>query len=177
MFFDLFLSINNLWILSAIFLLLNFGFILLFPKHNIGRFVKTPKVKYYTNLNQITYYLLFLFSVFIPMKTGTIFFYTGIFLFASGILFYTVSLFYFAISEYDAPVTGGIYRFSRHPVYFSFFIINLGMIIASFSLIVFIIAFLHFYSLVFIINEEEKFCIKQYGDRYIKYQKKTKKYL
>ena len=176
-YFNLTLSVSNLWLFTGIFLLLNTGFIILFPKHNIGRFIKTPKVKYYTKLNQITYYVLFVFSVFIPLKTGTILFYVGLFLFISGILLYATALFYFAISEYDLPVTHGIYKFSRHPIYLSFFVINLGMILVSSSLIVFIIAFLHFYALVFIIKEEENLCAKQYGTNYAEYRKKTRKYL
>jgi len=171
------LSVSNLWLFTGVFLLLNTGFIILFPKHNIGRFIKMPKVNLYTKLNQISYYLLFVLSVFIPIKTGTILFYVGLFLFVSGVLLYATALFYFAISEYDLPVTRGIYKFSRHPVYLSFFVINLGMILVSSSLIVFIIAFLHFYALVFIIKEEEKLCAKQYGKNYSEYRQKTKKYL
>lgn len=177
MFFDFSLSISNLWLFSAVFLLLNTGFLFLFPKYNIGKFIKMPKVKNYTKLNQITYYLLFLVSIVIPIKIGTMYLYIGLILFSIGIFFYTISLLYFAISEYHLPVTGGIYKFSRHPVYVSFFIINLGMITASTSIIVFIIAFLHFYSLIFIIKEEEKICEKQYGNLYSEYKQKTRKFL
>jgi len=176
MFFDFSLSISNLWLFSSVFLLLNAGFISLFPKHNIEKFVKMPKVKNYTKLNQITYYLLFAVSIFVPLKTGTLYFYVGLILFILGILFYTISLLYFEISEYHLPVTGGIYKFSRHPVYVSFFIINLGMITASISIIVFIIAFLHFYSLKFIIKEEENICKRKYGNLYSDYKQKTKRY-
>jgi len=175
--FDLSPAISNLWLFAAVFLLLNTGFIILFPKHNIGKFVKVPKVKYYTVLNQITWYLLFFVSVFIPLKTGSTIFYIGLFVFIFGLLLYAVSLFYFAVSEYHLPVTGGIYKFSRHPVYLSFLIITIGMITASTSLIVFIIAFLHFYSLVFIIKEEEQFCENKYGNLYTEYKKKTRKCL
>lgn len=175
--FDLSLAINNLWLFSAVFLLLNMGFLILFPKYNIGKFVEAPKVKYCTMLNQITYYLLFFVSVFVPLKTGSTIFYIGLFVFISGLLLYAGSLFYFAVSEYHLPVTGGIYKFSRHPVYLSFLIITIGMITVSMSLIVFIIAFLHFYSLAFIIKEEEMFCEKKYGNLYTDYKKKTRKYL
>ena len=136
-----------------------------------------PNVNLYTKINQISYYLLFVISVFIPLKTGTAVFCVGLFLFVIGILFYAMSLFYFAISEYDLPVTRGIYKFSRHPAYVSFFVINIGMFLVSFSFIVFIIAFLHFYALVFIIKEEEKMCKKQYGTDYAEYLKKTKRFL
>ncbi len=176
-FLDFSVSLNNLWLFSAVFLLLNTGFIILFPKYNIGKFVKMPKVKIYSTINRISYYLLFAVSVFIPLKIGTSVFYIGSALFIFGILLYATALFYFAVSEYHLPVTGGIYKFSRHPVYVSFFIINLGMITASTSFIVFIIAFLHFYSVIFIVEEEEKFCEKQYGKLYTEYKQKTKKYL
>jgi len=134
-----------------------------------------PQLKGYTILNKTTFYLMFLSSIFIPLKTENIFFYIGIVIFVIGIFLYAAAMLYFAISEYHLPVTSGIYKFSRHPVYISFFIIISGMLLVTFSGFLFIIAFLHFYSLYFILNEEEKICEKQYGNLYKDYKQKTRK--
>ncbi len=174
-FFEITLSLTNLWLLTGIFLILNIGFILLFPKYNIKKFISVPKLKGYTLLNKITYYLLFGLSIFIPLKTGNPFFYIGLIIFIIGLLLYAAAMLYFAVSEYHLPVTSGIYKFSRHPVYVSFFVIVSGMLTVTLSGFLFIIAFLHFYSLYFIINEEEKMCEKQYGITYLNYKQKTNK--
>ncbi|NOZ34249.1 MAG: hypothetical protein GXO80_03005 [Chlorobi bacterium] len=174
-YFEISLSVYNLWLFTSVFLLLNFGFIVLFPKYNIKEFITVPQLKGYTILNKTTFYLMFLSSIFIPLKTENIFFYIGIVIFVIGIFLYAAAMLYFAISEYHLPVTSGIYKFSRHPVYISFFIIISGMLLVTFSGFLFIIAFLHFYSLYFILNEEEKICEKQYGNLYKDYKQKTRK--
>ncbi len=171
------LSLYNTWILSIIYIIISIGFLLLFPKHNISKFVKTPKIKYITEANYILYYGFFLFSIFIPMKVDTVFFYIGICIFVLGVLLYTISMFYFAISEYDKPVTERIYKISRHPVYVSFFLICIGISIAGTSIILSIIAILHFITSYFIAKEEEKQCVEIYGESYLNYMKKVRMFL
>ncbi len=173
-FFSLNIAFDNLWVFSLIFILLNFGIILIFPKYNISKFANVPKIKIYTFINKISYVLIFIMSVFIPVKSDTFWFYAGTIIFVIGIILYMTAMFYFAISEYHLPVSKGIYKISRHPVYFSFFIIILGMIIISFSGILFFIAFLHFYTLYFIVLKEEEYCEELYGKAYKNYKQKTR---
>ncbi len=172
-FFDISPGIYNLWILSAIFLVISTGIILLFPKHNIKKFTEVPDIGIKTKLNKFSYYLILFISVFIPIKQNTLWFYFGSIIFLAGIVLYTVSMFYFAISEYNLPVTQGIYKIFRHPVYISFFLITAGMITAGTSGFLLIVTILHFYTLIFIIKEEEKECEKKYGNLYIEYKQKT----
>ena len=176
-FFEIDISVNNLWIYTGIYLLLNIGFILFFPKYNIVKFIKIPVLKNYTLINKFSFYFILGSTIFIPFETKTINFYIGTCLFLIGILFYAAAMLFFAISEYHLPATEGIYKFSRHPVYISFFIIISGMIIISVSGILFIIALLHFYSAYFIIKEEEKDCEIKFGKAYLEYKQKTRKYI
>jgi len=151
--------------------------LLLFPKHNISKFVKTPRIKYITEANYVLYYGFLIFSIFIPIKPGTAVFYFGTGVFIVGLLLYTGSMFYFAISEYDKPVTERIYKISRHPVYVSFFLICIGISIAGVSIILSIVAILHFITSYFIAKEEEKQCIEVYGESYLNYMKKVRMFL
>ena len=86
-------------------------------------------------------------------------------------------MFYFAISEYNQPVTERIYKLSRHPVYLSFIIISIGISMAGASIILSIIAILHFITSYFIAKEEEKQCIEVYGESYLNYMKKVRMFL
>ncbi len=172
-FFDISPGIYNLWIFSAIFFVISTGIMFFFPKHNIKKFIEVPDTGIKTKLNKLSYYLFFFISIFIPIKQNTLWFYFGSTVFSVGIILYTVSMFYFAISEYNLPVTQGIYKILRHPVYISFFLITAGMIIAGTSGFLLIVTILHFYTLIFIIKEEEKECEKKYGNLYIEYKQKT----
>ena len=171
------LSLINTWILSIIYFIISIGLLLLIPKYNISKFVKTPKIKYITELNYILYYGFLVFSIFIPMNVDTVSFYIGICIFILGMLLYTISMFYFAISEYNQPVTERIYKLSRHPVYLSFFMISLGISIAGASIILSIIAILHFITSYFIAKKEEEQCIEVYGKSYLDYMKKVRMFL
>ena len=174
---DFHIAVNNTWILALIYFIISIGLLLLIPKHNISKFIKTPRVKYITEANYILYYGFLFFSIFIPMKFDTVSFYIGICIFVLGVLLYTISMFYFAISEYNQPVTERIYKLSRHPVYLSFIIISIGISIAGTSIILSIIAILHFITSYFIAKEEEKQCIEIYGESYLNYMKKVRMFL
>lgn len=171
------LSLYNAWVLSVIYIVISTGLLLLFPKHNISKFVKTPRIKYITEANYIFYYGFLIFSIFIPMKLESVSFYAGTGLLIVGLLLYTTATFYFAISEYDQPVTERIYKLSRHPVYVSFFIISIGISIAGASIILSIIAVLHFITSYFIAKKEEQQCIEMYGESYLNYMKKVRMFL
>ncbi|MCF6367024.1 MAG: hypothetical protein L3J35_12585 [Bacteroidales bacterium] len=171
------IGIYNTWILSLIYFVTSMGLLALFPKYNISKFIKTPGIKYITQANYILYYGFLFFSIFIPIKTGTMFFYIGTSFYTLGLILYTLSMFYFAISEYDKPVTEKVYKISRHPVYLSYFLISIGISISGASIILCIIAILHFISTYFIAKEEEKKCIEIYGSDYLSYMKKVRMFL
>ena len=170
-------GLYNTWILSLIYFVVSIGLLFLFPKHNISKFVKTPRIKFITEANYILYYGFLIFSIFIPIKTETNFLYIGIILFIVALILYTLSMFYFAISEYDKPVTEKIYKISRHPVYLSYFLISIGISISGASILLGLIAILHFFSTYFIAKKEETMCIELYGENYKNYIKKVRMFL
>ena len=73
--------------------------------------------------------------------------------------------------------TNGIYRFSRNPMYVGFNLFTLAAIIGTIN---FLIAFLGIISLIvyhFIILSEEKFLQERFGNEYIKYTEKVRRYI
>jgi len=70
-------------------------------------------------------------------------------------------------------VTSGIFKHIRHPHYTSLLIIGYGLAFIFNSLAALLIASIAIPIMIWSIIDEEKLLIKQYGDEYKKYMKKT----
>ena len=71
------------------------------------------------------------YSIFLPFKLGTIWFATGLIIFLLGLIVNTIASVNFATTPMNEPVTRGVYRYSRHPIYVALFLIYLRSSIAS----------------------------------------------
>lgn len=72
------------------------------------------------------------------------------------------------------PENSGLYSLMRHPIYFSNYIIWLGMVALSFNLwfvIVYTLAYILYYERIMF--AEEEFLIKKYQDKYLDYSSNT----
>jgi protein-S-isoprenylcysteine O-methyltransferase Ste14 len=72
-------------------------------------------------------------------------------------------------------ITHGIYRFIRHPIYFGFIVVAIGISIAASSLYGFLVMLLEIPICLSRIRIEQKMLIEEFGDEYRKYMKTTKK--
>lgn len=84
------------------------------------------------------------------------------------------------VSETDKTelVTGGIYQISRNPAFLGFDLVYIGILMMFFNwglLAVSTLAALMFH--LQIVNVEEDFLIKTFGDEYLEYKKKVNRYL
>lgn len=70
-------------------------------------------------------------------------------------------------------VTGGIFRYIRHPHYTSLLVIGLGLALFFYSLAALLIAIIAIPIMIWSIIDEEKLLIKQYGKEYKEYMKKV----
>jgi len=77
----------------------------------------------------------------------------------------------------DKPVTKGPYRISRHPIYFSGFIILVGMGVASASWVVLLCALLWIAFFNIVVPAEERFLAEQCGDAYREYMKRIPRWI
>lgn len=135
---------------------------------------KRTKVEKYAGFAANFLWLLALgYSVFLPLRFGTIWFYIGFLVFIIGLTLLTVATFDFMTTPVDQLTARGAYRFSRHPMYVATFFICLGAGIATLSwLFIFIsvgMAFC-FYQETLV---EEKSCLDRYGDAYKEYIHRT----
>jgi len=123
------------------------------------------------------YYLAIVYSIFLPLELGTVWFYIGLPIFLLGEVIFTLAAVSFGTTPIDKPVTRGAYRISRHPLYLAQYLIFIGVGIASASWVFLL------YSILFTILQhiltipEERTCLAKYSDSYREYMNKTPKYI
>ena len=122
--------------------------------------------------------ILHILPVFLPLKLNTMWFYAGLIFCIVGMTMSFLGIYGFATTPIDKPVTKGIFRYSRNPMYLVGFIFCLGISLVSASWIYFLIA-LTWLILIHVMEVpvEESECIKKYGTGYIEYMEKTPKWL
>jgi protein-S-isoprenylcysteine O-methyltransferase Ste14 len=121
--------------------------------------------------------ILFLYSIFLPLPLGTPFLYTGIVLFVVGLVVFWIAGIPWATTPIDEPITKGLYRYSRHPIYIGVFIQYIGIGIASASGLFLLLVVLQIVLLVPTIPAEERFCLEKYGDAYRDYMNNTSRWI
>ena len=122
-------------------------------------------------------YISFIYTIFLPFKLGTLWFYTGLLIYFSGLLVLIIATINFLATPTNLPVTKGLYRYSRHPLYFSTFIIFIGTGIATSSWVILIISVTCLIIANVYVASEERFCITKYGNYYLKYLEKTPRWI
>ncbi|MHA2289687.1 MAG: methyltransferase, partial [Promethearchaeota archaeon] len=81
----------------------------------------------------------YVYSVFLPFKLGTIWFYIGAVIFILGIIIQIITWYELASAPIDKPVTKGLYRVSRNPMYIGDFLVHFSIAIACLSWIFLIV--------------------------------------
>jgi len=125
----------------------------------------------------IIYLLIMIYSIFVPLKLGTAWFYAGLPIYLLGLIPNTMVFWGFATTSPDKLVTKGIYRYSRHPMYLAQFVVFLGVGIATASWIFLLVAVVYLITPLSFIDAEERHCLKYYGDAYREYMNRTPKYI
>ena len=122
-------------------------------------------------------YLSYIYTIFLPLKLATLWFYVGLFIFILGLLILTIATVNFLSTPLNLPITKGIYRYSRHPMYLANFIIFLGTGIATASWIIIIISIAFLILPDIYVFAEERYCLERYGNIYQKYIYETPKWI
>jgi len=117
------------------------------------------------------------YSVFLPFKLGTIWFYAGLTIFLLGLFVLTVASINFTVTPMNSPITKGMYRYSRHPLYLASLLIYLSAGIASASWIFLLIFIVQLVSIRIGAVREERYCLEKYGTAYREYMSKTPRWI
>ena len=120
--------------------------------------------------------LIVVVSVFIPLKTGSICFHLGFLLYCFGFVVNLFALHDYGTTPPDRVITKGLYSLSRNPLYVLWAVMLLGLCVASVSMIFFILWIINNVVTHWLIQCEERYCLKTYGDSYADYMSKVPRY-
>ena len=181
------LGLWNAWIFMGPFLLVTLLCMLVMmkkgapggPARAVQRACKSKTTLLVASLSKLIYFPAVIYSVFLPLQSGSIWFYVGLPITLLGLVGATLVLVDWATTPAGQPVTRGIYRYSRHPMYVTGVFVFLGVSILSaswvFSLvtIIFGVGVTRPYS----VKIEEAQCFGHYGAAYREYMNRTPRWI
>ena len=122
-------------------------------------------------------FILLLYSIFLPLKLDSAWFYMGMVVYLFGLVMFLIAIGNIATTPPGEPFVKGLYRYSRHPmVFFSFFtFIGVGIAAASWLFLLLSSVVIGLFA-VYVVAEERG-CCDRYGDSYREYMDKTPRWL
>ncbi len=118
-----------------------------------------------------------IYSIFLPLKVGTAWFYAGIPICFLALLMHFMTAHSYSAGPVDEPMTRGVRSISRHPCYFSIFLVYTGIGIACASWVFLLCALAWIVSWHFGVVEEERVLLQKYGDAYREYMDRTPRWI
>jgi len=119
-----------------------------------------------------------IYSVFLPLTLGTIWFYVGLPIALVGVITYTMVTVTFATTPIEnEPLTKGLYRYSRHPMYVTQALMFVGVGIASASWVFLLFTVVYTILSIICARPEERFCLEKYGNAYREYMNSTPRWI
>ncbi|NOW04703.1 methyltransferase family protein [Clostridium beijerinckii] len=161
--------------------LIRYGILGIIDKESLKRagffapLIRREKVAFW--VYQITTVLILLYPLLLKIKTDSDWFYIGLGVYSLGIILYAVSIVNYAKPKMNGINLNGLYRVSRNPMYIAYFIYFLGCALLTHSLILLALLICFQVSAHWIILSEERWCIKKFGEEYIKYMNKVRRYI
>lgn len=117
------------------------------------------------------------YSIFLPLKPGTAWFYAGLTIYLLGLAAAITTIANIATTPPGQIFTRGTYRFSRHPGYLSMMIMLVGAGLASTSWLFLLLAAALIFLTYFQIKFEERGCLQTFGGDYQAYMDKTPRWI
>jgi protein-S-isoprenylcysteine O-methyltransferase Ste14 len=129
--------------------------------------------------SRIVMFLPVIYSIFLPLKLGTTWFYVGLPITLVGLIMLLAVWVKFATAIVnDELTTTGLYSYSRHPMYLSWFLMNIGISIACASWLFLLLSIASMlFAHVRFAGFEERLCLEKYGDAYREYMDRTPRWL
>jgi len=121
--------------------------------------------------------VLLAYSVFLPLKLGTVWFYAGFTTYLVGLVMFLTAIVNIATTPLGQPFTQGMYHYSRHPMFFSGPITFVGVSVASASWIFLLLSVVIIVLQTSLAIAEERGCLETYGDEYQEYLKRTPRWI
>jgi protein-S-isoprenylcysteine O-methyltransferase Ste14 len=170
------IGIWNAWILAIVLLLFTFIPSLILKDFNkkMGQSEDSGKSSAF---GTIFFFILIICAIFLPLKLGTVWFYTGLFIYLLGLCIGIVAMANAASTPLGKPFTKGVYRYSRNPMYLSMITVFIGIGIASASWFYLLLSAILIALLYFTVAAEERYCLGKYGLAYREYMNTTPRWV
>ncbi|MFC1984522.1 methyltransferase family protein [Chloroflexota bacterium] len=170
------IGVWNTWILTTLLLL----FIMLsglLPKDIGKRIAPAKEVGKNNSVMRIVFLAMIIYSIFVPLKLGTPWFYAGLVVYLLGFIISTAALFSIAATKPGEPFTTGMYRYSRHPIALGTLLPMIGAGIASASWFLLLLSVILVFISHFLAVTEESATAKKFGDAYKEYMNRTPRWI
>jgi len=150
----------NAWVLVIPMLVLSVVGWRILGKRGSGEFSGyTKKEKTLESVGMLVIFAFYVYSIFLPLKVGTFWFSAGLLIYLLGMLVVVLGVLGFRTTPVDKPVTNGVYRISRHPMYVGDILIDLGISIACLSWIFLLLVIVLVISYSHAATAEERICL------------------
>jgi protein-S-isoprenylcysteine O-methyltransferase Ste14 len=170
------IGVWNAWIPTTLLLL----FVMLsglLPK-DIGKRIAPNKEEGNTRrIMMIVFFTMIIYSIFLPLKLGTVWFCTGLAVYILGFIISIAALFSIAATKPGEPFTTGMYRYSRHPIALGTLLPFIGAGIATASWLFLLLSAILMVISHFLAMNEESATTKKFGDAYKEYIARTPRWL
>ena len=128
--------------------------------------------------SRVVMFLPIIYSIFLPLKLGTTWFYVGFTIALVGLIMLLTVWVKFATTPLDdEPITTGLYRYSRHPMYLTMLLMGIGVGIACASWLFLLLSIASVLFAIRFVGIEERWCLEKYGDAYHEYMDRTPRYI
>lgn len=129
-------------------------------------------------ISKVIMFLPIIYSIFLPFKLGTLWFYIGLPIALVGTVLYTTVWVNLATRPPGGkPAIKGLYRFSRHPMYLSSFIMSIGVGIVCASWLFLLLSIISIILTIIFVHYEERLLLDIYGNSYSDYMERTPRWI
>ena len=172
-------SLLNGFLLMIPLLALRFGIPALIRKDALGALAFFPPVRGFERIALKVYFVTNTYLIFSPLlariQTGTRLSAFGLIIYGLGLTLLSLALIEFSMS--DGIRQEAIYRFSRNPVCFGYFLIFIGTSLIIGSWLHLGLTVVYQVAVHGLILSEERWCLENFGRTYRDYLDKTPRYL
>jgi protein-S-isoprenylcysteine O-methyltransferase Ste14 len=133
--------------------------------------------KIISNIVTFLIFALIAYSIFLPLKLDTVWFFAGLLIYLLGAIIMALAGYNLITARGDKPVTTGVYSFSRNPGYLGLLLVLGGTGIACLSWVFLLFTTVLLVLLHISVVSEERFCLQKYGDTYREYMERIPRWI
>lgn len=169
------------WLLLPFFLI-RFGLLSRLNKDAVSRAAHFAPMRGHEKaaywIYQVSNGLILILLFFLPIRRSPVWLCAaGVGVYLAGLALLTASVAAFAAPAESGFSQGGLYRFSRNPMYAAYFVFFTGCALLTRSPALFGLVLVFQISAHWIIRAEERWCAGQFGEAYLQYMKRVRRYI